>query len=187
MGYQIFILIGLSIFLDASGSIEQFIASATRSFEYVGIYFSVATDQSRVDASIKALIAKGCRVRFVLLDDQSSNETFQFLEQAFALAPASLRPRVIHARNHFIAIRETLAPAERQLLELRLHQLPLLVSAFRIDIGERKSALLIDNKWYGSGREKSFGVEFMGAMKEGTLFETISTSFARISDQARPI
>jgi hypothetical protein len=84
-------------------------------------------------------------------------------------------------------IREALAPGERPLLELRLHQLPLLVSAFKIDAGERKSALLIDNKWYGAGREKSFGLEFLGAMKEGTLFETISKSFARISDQARSI
>ena len=170
-----------------SRSVEQFIASATRNFEYVGIYFSVATDQSRVDDSIKALIAKGCRVRLVLLDDQSSNETLQYLEQAFALAPASLRQRAIHARDHFIAIREALAPGERPLLERRLHQLPLLVSAFKIDAGERKSALLIDNKWYGAGREKSFGLEFLGAMKEGTLFETISKSFARISDQARSI
>jgi hypothetical protein len=122
-----------------------------------------------------------------LLDDQSSNETFQYLEQAFALAPASLRQRVVHARDHFIAIREALAHDERPLLELRLHRLPLLVSAFMIDTGESKSALLIDNKWYGAGREKSFGLEFLGKMKEGTLFETTSKSFARISDQARPI
>jgi hypothetical protein len=170
-----------------SRSVEQFIVSATRNFEYVGIYFSVATDQSRVDDSIKALVAKGCQVRLVLLDDQSSDETFRYLECAFALAPASLRQRVIHARNHFMAIREALAPGQRSLLELRLHQLPLLSSAFRIDAGEQQGAMLVDNKWYGVGREKSFGLEFLGAMKEGTLFETVSKSFAQISDQARPI
>lgn len=167
-----------------SRSVEQFMASATRNFEYVGIYFSVATDQSRVDDTIKGLIGKGCRVRLVLLDDQSSNETFQYLEQAFGLAPESLKQRVIHARDHFIALREELAPGARPLLELRLHQLPLLVSAFMIDIGERKSALLIDSKWYGAGREKSFGLEFIGAVKEGTLFETASKSFTRISGLA---
>lgn len=170
-----------------SMSVEQFIASATRNFEYVGIYFSVATDQSRVDDSIKALIAKNCQVRLVLLDGQSSDETFEYLEHAFALAPASLRQRVIHARDHFIAVREALAPGQRPLLELRLHQLPLLISAFRIDVGEKRGAMLVDNKWYGVGREKSFGLEFSGTMKEGTLFETVSKSFAQISDHARII
>jgi hypothetical protein len=170
-----------------SRSVEQFIASATRDLEYVGIYFSVATDQSRVDDTIKSLIRKGCRVKLVLLDDQSSDETFQYLERAFALAPESLKQRVSHARDHFIAFREELAPGERPLLELRLHQLPLLDSAFMIDIGEQKSALLIDRKWFGAGREKSFGLEFIGTVKEGTLFETVSKSFARISELAQPI
>jgi len=170
-----------------SKTVEQFIASATRHFEYVGIYFSVATDQSRVDDTIKSLIKKACRVRLVLLDEQSSDETFRYLEQAFALAPESLKQRVNHARDHFIALRNELAPGERHLLELRVHKFPLMDSAFMIDLGEPKGALLIDHKWYGAGREKSFGLEFIGPERKGTLFETVSKSFGKISELAEPI
>jgi hypothetical protein len=170
-----------------SRSVEQFIESANRNFEYIGIYFSVATDQSRIDDSIRSLIERGRRVTLVLLDGQSSNEVMGFLEQAFGLAPASLRQRVDHAKDHFIHLREALAPNQRPLLELRLHRLPLLVSAFRIDVGEDNGAMLVDSKWYGAGREKSLGLEFMGALKQGTLFDTASRSFGRISEQATPI
>jgi hypothetical protein len=170
-----------------SRSVEQFIESAKRNFEYVGLYFSVATDQSRIDDSIKNLISRGCRVRLVLLDGGSSNEVMSFLEEAFGLAPASLRQRVDHAKDHFVELRNALAPNQRPLLDLRLHRLPLLVSAFRIDVEENSGALLVDSKWYGAGREKSLGLEFMGAPKEGTLFETASRSFGRISELATPL
>jgi hypothetical protein len=170
-----------------SRSVEQFIESANRNFEYVGIYFSVATDQSRIDDSIKSLIGRGCQVRLVLLDGQSSDEVMGFLEQAFGLGPASLRQRVDHAKGHFIELREALAPNQKPLLELRLHRFPLLVSAFRIDVGEENGAMLVDSKWYGSGREKSLGLEFMGTQKQGSLFDTASRSFGRISEQATPI
>lgn len=57
-----------NIYLDRSEyisrrsvSITNYIEGATKSFDYVGIYFSLGTDQSRIDDSIRALIAKGVR------------------------------------------------------------------------------------------------------------------------------
>ena len=80
-------------------------------------YFSIATDQSRVDETLTELISKNCKVTLVLFDDESPEEFFGFLEGALGLAPESLKPRVRHAREHFLALRNSLAPTARDLFE----------------------------------------------------------------------
>lgn len=123
----------------------------------------------------------------MLLDDGAPDTTFEFLEDFFALARDSLKPRVRHAREYFVELKKSLAPGQRQLFDIRIHHFPLTASAFVLDRRERKSGLLVDNKWYGAGREKSFGVEFAGEIEEGSLFDTLVKSFEKIAEQATPI
>jgi hypothetical protein len=93
-------------------TVQQFIETAERTFSYVGVYFSLATDQSRIDQTIRALLAKKCRVVIVLLDTHASNELIAYLEEHLALAHGTLLPRVQHAQTYFGQLRSSLAPAE---------------------------------------------------------------------------
>jgi hypothetical protein len=165
--------------------LDMYLKLAKRNFTYVGIYFSVATDQSRVDRSITALIDQGCRVRIVLLDQQASDEVIGYLEVHLGLAANSLRARVTNAHDHFQAFRASLAPVKRNLLSIHLHSFPLVTSAFLIDESEDEARMLVDIKWFSAGRESSTGIEFMGKAKPGSLFETLRLSFSSIINTAR--
>jgi hypothetical protein len=165
--------------------LEEYIKLTNRKIMYVGLYFSVATDQSRLEDAFRQLIDKGCRVDIFLLDGQASDETVNYLERHFGLATNSLRPRVQHAFEYFYRLKDSLAPAKRELLSIGLHTLPLVSSAFLIDNDERDARMLVDIKWFGAGREKSLGIEFTGKATSGSLFETIQSSFVRAAAAAR--
>jgi hypothetical protein len=150
-----------------SRSVLEFIETAEKTFTYVGVYFSLATDQSRIDNTIRALVLKGCHIKIILLNDESSDDIFNYLEDHFALAKNSLRARVHHAKEYFVGLRLSLAPAQRSLLEVRIHKLPLTSSAFLIDQSEHDCTMLIDNKWYAAGREKSLGIDTAIGLRTG--------------------
>ena len=164
--------------------LHEVIESAQRDFTYVGIYVSVATDQARIDNSIRALIQRGCLVTIVLLNDAVGDETIEYLEDHMAFGRDTLRGRVRHAKEHFLELRNSLAPGQVQLLDIRLHKLPLTASAFIIDREETRSTMLVDSKWYGEGREKSFGLEFEGQSETDSLFGWAKASFVRIATNA---
>lgn len=168
-------------------SVDQYIESTGREFVYVGIYFSIATDQSRVDETIRTLLQRRCKFTIVLLDPETAAESMRFLEEYFALGTGTLRGRIRHAIQHFRTLRDSLAADTRPLLDMRLHQLPLTSSAFLRDPREENGSMLVDIKWCGMGRERSFGLEFVGSSVDGSLFDTIRSSFEAIVGRSTPI
>lgn len=165
----------------------QYIDSTRREFIYVGIYFSIATDQSRVDETIKALLQRRCNFTIVLLNPETTAESIRFLEEYLALSAGTLRGRIRHAIQHFRALRDSLAADTRSLLDIRLHQLPLTSSAFLRDSRDVNGSMLVDIKWYGMGRERSFGLEFVGSSVDGSLFDTVRSSFGAIVGRSTPL
>lgn len=168
-------------------SVGQYIDSTRREFIYVGIYFSIATDQSRVDETIRALLQRRCKFTIVLLDPETTAESIRFLEEYLALGAGTLRGRIRHAIQHFSALRDSLAPDTRSLLDIRLHQLPLTSSAFLRDPRDGHGSMLVDIKWCGMGRERSFGLEFVGSSVDGSLFDTVTSSFEAIVGRSTPL
>jgi hypothetical protein len=168
-------------------SVGQYIDSTRREFIYVGIYFSIATDQSRVDETIKALLQRRCNFTIVLLNPETTAESIRFLEEYLALSAGTLRGRIRHAIQHFRALRDSLAADTRSLLDIRLHQLPLTSSAFLRDSRDVNGSMLVDIKWYGMGRERSFGLEFVGSSVDGSLFDTVRSSFEAIVGRSTPL
>lgn len=170
-----------------SRSVNEFIESATRDFTYVGAYFSLATEHSRIDRSLKALIAKGCKIKIVLLDEASPPEIIAYLEDHFAFGRDTLSGRVRHAVDYFLALRNSLAPGVQSYLEIRLHKLPVTASVFIMDANENGRAMLVDQKWYAAGRDKSLGIEFSEKKDDDSLQEAIYSSFAAIIANSRAI
>ena len=168
-------------------SVDQYIDLTRREFIYVGIYFSIATDQSRVDETIRALLQRRCKFTIVLLDPDTTAESIRFLEEYFALGAGTLRNRIRHAIQHFRALRDSLAPDTRSLLDIRLHELPVTSSSFLRDPRDGDGSMLVDIKWYGMGRERSFGLEFVGTSVDGSLFDTVRSSFEAIVEQSTPL
>jgi len=156
--------------------VEEYIKAAKRDFIYVGLYFSVATDQSRIDNSLIELVKRRCKIGIYLLDENASDEVFDYLESFLGFAKYSLRPRARHALEHFKTLKSSLAPAERDFITIGLHRFPLVTSAFLMDGGEELSRMLVDIKWFGVGRDKSTGIEFSGSTKANPLFETMRAS-----------
>jgi hypothetical protein len=170
-----------------SMSVLQFIETTERNFTYVGIYFSLATDQARIDATIRNLVSRRCMVQIVLLDEDAHRSTFNYLETHFALAPNTLRGRVRHAKEYFVQLRDGLGINERTLLNIRTHNLPITTSAFIIDSNEKNCRMLVDIKWYGLGRDRSLGIEFAGQPDEGGIFKNLLSSFERIVQESTPL
>jgi hypothetical protein len=170
-----------------SCTVSEFIESASRDFTYVGVYFSLATEQSRIDKSFRTLIEKGCKVTIVLLDSAASAELTEYLEDHFAFAKDTIAARAKHAMEYFLAMRASLAPSKRSQLEIRLHTLPLTASAFILDGNEPSRTMLIDQKWYAAGRDKSLGIEFAQKKDDGALQEAIFMSFSKLVGKSHPI
>src|SRR5262245_33512198 len=169
-------------------SVEQYIGATRREFIYVGVYFSIATDQSRVDETIRGLLERRCGFTIVLLDPETTAELIRFLEEYFALGAGTLRGRIRHAIQPLRALLDSLAPDLRPLLDIRLHQSPLTSSAFLRDFRDGDgSSILVDIKWFGMGRERSFGLEFAGSSADGSLFDTVRSSFEGIVGRSTPL
>ncbi len=176
-----------SVYVDRSDllskdatTVDEYIISACHTFTYVGVYFSAATDQARVDNSIRSLIKSGRSVCITLFHPEGPEEIISYMEEYFALAHNTLKGRISHALNHFVALRDTLGSSERHLLDIRTHTFPLAQSAFLIDDGLASGRLLVDTKWFGSGKSKSFGLNFKGVARDGTLYATLRDSMRRV-------
>jgi hypothetical protein len=170
-----------------SRTVGEFIESANRDFTYVGVDFSLATEQSRIDKSFRILIDKGCKVTVVLLDSAASAELTEYLEDHFAFARNTIAARAQHAVDYFLAMRASLAPSKTSQLDIRLHRLPLTASAFILDGNEPSRMMLVDQKWYAAGRDKSLGIEFTKKKDDGALQEAIFMSFSRLVGMSRQI
>lgn len=151
--------------------------TAKKELLYVGFYLSSGTDESRMDKALLDLVHRGCKVQLVLLDGTLDNGLLEILEQHIGIATNTLAGRLNNAYWHFQDLKAKMSIDGQQRFILKRHSAIITSSVFFVDWGEKNGRLLIDSKIPGAGREKSFGMEFIGNPVDGTLAMEWAQSF----------
>jgi hypothetical protein len=166
-------------------TLADYMLRAMRTFTYVGFYLSSATDAARNDNALRELLARGCQVELVLLDERIDDEFLSMTERQLGIAAGTLRGRLEGAHRHFAEFAGCLSAEQRARFSVRRHSVQLASSAMFLDYGERDGRLLIDTKIHGAGREASYGIEFRTVARVSSLADAYAASFRRIAATAR--
>jgi hypothetical protein len=165
-------------------SLEDYMLRAKRHLMYVGFYLAQGTDHSRLDSTIKKLLGQGCTVEIVLMHEDVDPDVMHALEEYLGTATGTLRARLAHGFRHFTELRTTLSKDQQGRLIVKRHQKMITSSAFLFDQADREGSILVDSKIWGSGRDKSYGMELAWSEKPTGMASELVESFRAIATSA---
>jgi len=128
-------------------------------------------------------------VSLVLLDIDLDDAQASKVAAVLALNAAGLRSRLQNSWTELTVFRAELSTNVRPRLTLRSHQQHLQASAFLFDRGRDAAKTLVDLKFYGVGRQGSFGLELHPTRERGVqnLYDRVTESLARIEQAAEVV
>jgi hypothetical protein len=164
----------------------QYMQTAERELIYVGFWLAQAGEIENLKAALRSLLDKGVRITLVLLDENLDAGQREKVAAVLDIDAAALAERLRLAWAELLGFRLDLPAETAARLILKSHEEHIQASAFLFDRDSESAKTLVDLKFYGTGRQASFGLELQPPRHDvdASLYGRATASFGRIADNA---